>query len=110
VSTVSTHVLDTSRGCPADGIAVQLTRVSGPGEHVAHETTDRDGRVGDLGPQGLPPGTYLLTFATAEYFARTGTVAFFPEVCIHFCVTDPSAHYHVPVLLSPFAYSTYRGS
>ena len=110
MSTVSTHVLDTSRGCPAEGIAVQLARVGEPSEHIADGTTDADGRVGDLGPEDLPPGTYRLTFATAEYFARTGTDAFFPEVSIQFCLADPSAHYHLPVLLSPFTYTTYRGS
>lgn len=110
MSTVTTHVLDTSRGCPADGVAVELARVSQPAERIARATTDRDGRVGDLGPADLSAGSYRLTFATAEYFDRTGTAAFFPEVSIQFNVTDPSEHYHVPVLLSPFAYSTYRGS
>ncbi|MDQ3628623.1 MAG: hydroxyisourate hydrolase [Actinomycetota bacterium] len=110
MSTVSTHVLDTSRGCPADGIAVRLTRVGDPATSLADGVTDRDGRVAELGPEALPPGTYGLTFATAEYFDRIGTSAFYPEVSIQFLVTDPGEHYHVPVLLSPFAYSTYRGS
>lgn len=110
MSTVSTHVLDTSRGRPADGIAVYLARAAEPGGGIAQGTTDSDGRVGELGPDDLPPGIYQLTFATAEYFARTGTPAFFPELAIQFSVTDPGQHYHVPVLLGPFAYTTYRGS
>lgn len=110
MSTVSTHVLDTSRGRPADGITVQLARAAEPGGAIAQGTTDRDGRVGELGPDALPPGIYRLTFATAEYFARAGKPAFFPELAIHFSVTDPGQHYHVPVLLAPFAYTTYRGS
>lgn len=110
MSTVSTHVLDTSRGCPAAGIAVRLSRAGDPGAEIARAATDRDGRAGELGPEGLAPGTYQLTFATAAYFARTGAPAFFPEVCIQFSVTDPAEHYHVPVLLSPYSYSTYRGS
>ncbi len=110
MSSVSTHVLDTSRGCPADGVAVQLARVGEPDEHIAGGATDADGRLGELGPEALPPGTYRLSFETAGYFARSGTDAFFPEVSIQFRVTDPSAHHHLPVLLSPFAYTTYRGS
>lgn len=110
MSTVTTHVLDTSRGCPAAGVAVQLARVSSPAEPIARASTDSDGRARDLGPADLCAGSYRLTFATAEYFERTGTTAFFPEVSVQFEVTDPSEHYHVPLLLSPFAYSTYRGS
>jgi 5-hydroxyisourate hydrolase len=103
---LSTHVLDAARGCPAAGVAVRLDR---GGELVAGATTDADGRVRDLGPE-LAAGPYRLTFATGDYFAATGQQGFYPEVAVSFTVTDPAQHHHVPLLLSPFAYSTYRGS
>lgn len=109
MSTVSTHVLDTARGRPGDGIGVRLRRVDGDGELVASGTTDADGRVAELGPDALPAGTYRLLFDTGAYFARSTTTTFFPEVSVTFAVTD-AEHYHVPLLLSPFAFSTYRGS
>ena len=73
---------------------------------------DADGRLKELMPPGTPlaDGTYRLTFGTAEYFAAGGTPAFYPSVTIVFAVSDASQHYHVPLLLSPFGYSTYRGS
>jgi 5-hydroxyisourate hydrolase len=77
---------------------------------VASAVTDADGRVAELGPDRVEPGTYRLVFDTAAYFAATGQTGFFPEVSLVFTLTDPEQHYHVPVLLSPFAYSTYRGS
>ena len=108
---VTTHVLDTARGCPAAGVTVTLSRLDadvsttlGVGE------TDADGRCGDLAPPRLEPGTYRLRFDTAAYFAASGQVGFFPEVAVTFSLTDPGQHHHVPLLLSPFAYSTYRGS
>jgi 5-hydroxyisourate hydrolase len=111
VAAVTTHVLDTSRGCPAAGVPVTLSRLDadvatilGVGE------TDADGRCGDLAPPRLEPGTYRLRFDTAAYFAASGQVGFFPEVAVTFSLTDPGQHHHVPLLLSPFAYSTYRGS
>ncbi len=110
MSTVSTHVLDTSQGRPGAGIQVALERIGESTDRVAIGTTDDDGRVGDLGPEELAVGTYRLVFATQEYFERSGTATFFPEVSIAFAVADSGEHYHVPVLLSPFAYSTYRGS
>jgi hydroxyisourate hydrolase len=106
-STVSTHVLDAALGRPGAGVAVRLERLATPPETVGEGATDDDGRVADLGA-GLPPGDYRLSFDTAAYFARTGTDTFFPRVDIVFAVT--SGHHHVPVLLSPFAFSTYRGS
>jgi len=109
MSSVSTHVLDTSRGVPAAGIAVRLEREGGD-ELLASGTTDDDGRVGQLGPAGLAVGNYRLVFDTRGYFDRLQTPAFFPEVVVVFRVGDPNEHYHVPVLLSPFAFSTYRGS
>jgi 5-hydroxyisourate hydrolase len=108
VSHVTTHVLDSGRGIPAAGIAVALT---GPtGEVIATGETDADGRVSALGPDRLPAGDYQLEFATGPYFMRAGRATFFPRVTIEFVLADESSHYHVPLLLSPFAYSTYRGS
>ena len=109
MSTVSTHVLDTAVGRPGVGIEVRLERVDADAGLVATGTTDADGRVGELGPESLPAGTYRLVFDTGAYFTRSATAAFFPQVSVTFVVTD-AGHYHVPVLLSPFAFSTYRGS
>ena len=103
--TLSTHVLDATLGRPAAGVAVRLSR---GGEVVAEAVTDADGRVGELGPPTA--GTHTLTFDTGGYFAATGQQGFYPEVAVTFAVTDPGQHLHVPLLLSPFAYSTYRGS
>ena len=81
----------------------------GTWRHLADSTTDADGRAKDLGPEQLEPGHYKLNFATGDYYAGLQTATFFPEVDLVFEVTGPE-HYHVPLLLSPFAYSTYRGS
>jgi hydroxyisourate hydrolase len=102
---VTTHVLDAARGRPAAGIAVTL---SGPAGSVASGRTDADGRVSDFGPEALQPGDYRLEFATGEWFAEQGVEAFYPRVVVDFRLGE--GHHHVPVLLSPFAYSTYRGS
>jgi 5-hydroxyisourate hydrolase len=102
---LSTHVLDAVAGRPAAGIAVTLTDTAGA--VLATARTDADGRVAELAA-GLAPGVYRLTFDTADYFA--GAPSFYPEVVIAFEVTDGIPKYHVPLLLSPFAYSTYRGS
>ena len=111
MSTVTTHVLDTARGAPAVGVPVRLERVSGPGpEEIGRASTDSDGRVSDLGPQRLPAGTYRLVFDTAGYFAQQRTAGFFPEVAVTFTVDGEGQHYHVPLLLSPFGFATYRGS
>jgi 5-hydroxyisourate hydrolase len=110
MSTVTTHVLDTSTGRPGVGVAVVLERLGDSAEVIASGVTDGDGRTSDLGPDNLPVGTYRLVFATGEYFAAAGVDTFFPQVDIVFTVSDPTEHYHVPALLSPFAYSTYRGS
>ena len=101
---VSTHVLDTATGRPAAGVAVRLSGTDGSA--VADRVTDADGRVADLAGD-LPAGTYRLTFDVAGY---AGADAFYPEVVIAFRITVPDAHHHVPLVLSPFAYSTYRGS
>ncbi|MCW2716347.1 hydroxyisourate hydrolase [Pseudonocardia sp.] len=102
---LSTHVLDAAAGRPAVGVPVRLEQGSAV---LADAVTDADGRVTGL---DLPrAGTYRLTFDTGTWFAATGTTAFYPEVTVAFTVTDPAQHHHVPLLLSPFAYSTYRGS
>lgn len=87
-----------------------LERQGGDWEHVASGTTNDDGRIGDLGPEALASGTYRITFDTGAYFARTNTATFYPEVTITFVIDEDEKHYHVPILLSPFAFSTYRGS
>ena len=108
---LSTHVLDAVSGEPAAGVTVALSRRSADGTwiEVASAGTDADGRVRDLAPQGLEPVDHRLVFDTAAYFAATGQTGFYPEVAITFRV-DEERHYHVPLLLSPFAFSTYRGS
>jgi 5-hydroxyisourate hydrolase len=104
--TISTHVLDTAHGEPAAGVPVRLERDDG-GEWVAvaTATTDGDGRVRDLAQ--IAPGRHRLVFDTASYL---GPEAFFPEVVVIFQVAGPERHLHVPVLLSPYGYTTYRGS
>lgn len=111
-SHITTHVLDTVLGRPATGVGLRLARHTSDGEveQVATATTDADGRSKDLGPQRLAPGTYQLTFATGEYFAAQGRDHFYPQVTIDFLIEAGQDHYHVPILLSPYAYSTYRGS
>lgn len=103
---LTTHVLDASTGAPAAEVGLALT---GPdGSVIADGATDDDGRAG-LGPDLLAPGDYTLRFATREHFAARGVDAFYPFVSVTFTVAD-DRHLHVPILLSPFAYSTYRGS
>ena len=106
-ASLSTHVLDTSRGRPAVGLRV--TVLSPAGTELGTGVTDHDGRVPDLGTGPLPPGEHRLRFATGEWFAELGVTAFYPEVVIAFTVGDED-HYHVPLLLNPYGYSTYRGS
>ncbi len=106
MSAVTTHVLDTALGRPAAGVPVQLRRGSAV---LAEARTDSDGRVGELGPVRLDPGVYELDFDVASYAEPAGQPCFFPNVTLRFVVAD-DAHHHVPLLLSPFAYSTYRGS
>ena len=105
--TLSTHVLDAVSGTPAVGVAVTLRAAADA--PLAAAVTDDDGRVQRLAAE-LAPGVYRLRFDTGGYFAARGVAAFYPEVVIAFEVTDPAVHYHVPLLLSPYAYSTYRGS
>ena len=109
---ISTHVLDAAAGHPAGGIAVTLERLDSTGWMlVSASATAPDGRLTDLaGPGPLRAASYRLTFDVRAYYAATGTPAFYPQVVVVFEVADPAQHYHVPLLLSPFAYSTYRGS
>lgn len=107
--TLSTHVLDTVRGVPATDVAVQLFRRADDGWQAAGSgATTEDGRL--TIPPPVLAGVYRLRFDTGCYFDRTGERAFYPEVIVTFEITDPDAHHHVPLLLSPFGYSTYRGS
>ena len=108
MGTLSTHVLDTTRGAPAAGLAISLTAADGSA--LGSGVTDGDGRVGALGPDRLPAGDYTLTFDTGGYFTASGVTGFYPSVAITFTVADAEAHYHVPLLLNPYGYSTYRGS
>ena len=104
---ISTHVLDAVSGKPAAGVPVTLLDAGHATLTSAY--TDVDGRIAALGAE-LSLGVYRLTFDTAAYFAAQGVSAFYPEVTITFEITDAAAKYHVPLLLSPYAYSTYRGS
>jgi 5-hydroxyisourate hydrolase len=99
---LTTHVLDTARGVPAAGVRIELRR---GGESLATVTTNADGRARLL--DETPAGEYELTFAVGDYF---GERAFLDRVPVRFSVADPGAHYHVPLLVSPWSYSTYRGS
>jgi 5-hydroxyisourate hydrolase len=111
---ITTHVLDTARGCPAAGVKVRLERLASDGSAtlLAHSSTDGDGRCRRLLPEGHPAeaGSYRLTFETGAYLEAQGIEPFFPAVAILFRVAAEGEHYHVPLLLSPFGYSTYRGS
>jgi 5-hydroxyisourate hydrolase len=102
---ISTHVLDTARGLPAAGIKVTLSlRAGGDWSLVANAVTDTDGRVREFGSARIEPGDYRLQFDTAAYST------FYPEVSVVFTVSDADAHHHVPLLLAPFGYSTYKGT
>jgi 5-hydroxyisourate hydrolase len=112
VAGIATHVLDTSAGRPASGVAVELEVFAAGGwEPVGAGLTDEQGRL-DLLAEGAEPmaGTYRIRFDTGAYFGARDVATFFPAVTVEFEVTDPHEHHHVPVLLSPFGYSTYRGS
>jgi 5-hydroxyisourate hydrolase len=111
---ITTHVLDTSRGRPASGVRVILERRStgSDWEIVGEGVTDADGRLRTLVPSGssAPPGIYRLQFETGAYFAAQSIAGFYPQVTISFEVARHEAHYHVPLLLSPYGFTTYRGS
>ena len=111
MSRITTHVLDTALGAPGARVAVTLLRREANATlELARAVTDSDGRVRDFAIPSLVAGTYQLSFDTAGYFGASGRSAFFERVLIEFTVHDPSQHYHVPLLLSPFGYTTYRGS
>lgn len=114
MSTLSTHVLDTHRGRPASGVPITLELQGDSGEwtQLARGVTNGDGRVRDFLPQGarVEPGVYRMAFDTGAYFRALGVRGFYPLVTVVFELTAPDEHYHVPLLLSPFGYSTYRGS
>ncbi len=108
MSPITTHVLDTAKGCPAADIPVVLELLNNSNwQTIAKGTTDGDGRIMDWMDNGMQAGEYRITFATSKYHNNKG---FFPSVTINFMVENPEQHYHVPLLLSPFSFSTYRGS
>ena len=113
MSVITTHVLDLALGRPARGVPVKLELLAEGGwVTLAERVTDDDGRVRDLIATGtrLTAGKFRLTFSTGDYAHAHGGTTFYPEVPITFEIQDPDQHYHVPLLLSPFGYSTYRGS
>ena len=113
MSPITTHVLDTLRGRPAAGIAVRLEQIDAQGTwHVlGNEETNADGRVETLLTDSkIAAGLYRLTFETGDYWDDSEVATFYPRVVIEFEVHEASGHYHVPLLLSPFSFTTYRGS
>jgi 5-hydroxyisourate hydrolase len=112
MSGITTHVLDTSRGRPAGGVPVTLERTDEKGSWtlLGSGQTDDDGRFRTLLSTAPSAGTYRLTFDTRTYFETARLPVFYPRVAITFCTAAAEDHYHVPLLLSPFGYSTYRGS
>jgi hydroxyisourate hydrolase len=112
MSQITTHILDTSIGKPAAGVSISLQKPGAQGwETLASGTTNGDGRIPDLlsKEEVLPPGNYSMLFEVAPYFDRQNLKSFYPQIRIEFKVSDES-HYHIPLLLNPFGYSTYRGS
>ena len=113
MSTISTHILDTARGIPAEGVPLILEANTDDGwTPIGGGTTNDDGRVRDLLNEGesLDVGMYRMTFETGVYFEQNQTKGFYPVVKVVFEIQAPDEHYHVPLLLSPYGYSTYRGS
>jgi 5-hydroxyisourate hydrolase len=114
MSPITTHILDVSTGVPARGVAVTLERQTANEnwEIIGEGATDDDGRLRDLfaSNDNFAAGNYRLTFETGAYFAKREIEGFYPQATIAFTVRDAAQHYHVPLLLSPFGYSTYRGS
>ena len=113
MSTISTHILDTSRGRPAAGVSVKLEILSaGEGwSPLSEAVTDNDGRVKEfILSEQLGPGTHRLLFSVGKYFESLNQESFYPEVTVTFLIGSATEHYHVPLLISPFGYSTYRGS
>jgi 5-hydroxyisourate hydrolase len=113
MSQISTHILDTARGCPAEGVRVTLSMADGDGwTEIAQGVTNGDGRVGDLlaADRVLDAGTYRMHFEVQGYFRNRGHKHFYPFVEVAFNIDGDGQHYHIPLLLSPYGYSTYRGS
>ena len=114
MSTISTHILDTSRGSPASGVAVSLEmqNIDESWTELSHAWTDTDGRVKPffLVDRPVANGTYRLVFDTGEWFRAAGRESLYPEVVIQVTLSDSEPHYHIPLLLAPFGYSTYRGT
>jgi 5-hydroxyisourate hydrolase len=114
MSTISTHILDVSRGAPAGGVAVHLDiqNTNETWTELSHAWTDEDGRVKPffLVEEPLSGGTYRLVFDTEPYFSGLNIEFFYPQVTVVFKIDDAAQHYHVPLLISPYGYSTYRGS
>jgi 5-hydroxyisourate hydrolase len=113
MSQITTHILDIARGAPAEGVAISLHRQEGDNwSEVGAGRTNADGRIPDLCTAGevLPAGTYRMHFETAAYFEGNGDPVFYPWADVVFCMGGDGQHYHIPLLLSPFGHSTYRGS
>jgi 5-hydroxyisourate hydrolase len=109
-ATLTTHVLDTARGCPGAGISVGLFALDGERTLLHVAVTNADGRTDAPLATDLAPGAYELVFAVTDYFGRDGVAAFFDEIPVRFTLAGDAARYHVPLLLSPWGYTTYRGS
>jgi len=110
---ITVHVLDTSRGKPAAGLTVVLEQADGKEwRELSKGKTDGGGRIETLLPKNkpVPAGIYRITFESGAYFAESKTKTFYPRITVIFEIADPKEHYHVPLLLNPFGYSTYRGS
>jgi 5-hydroxyisourate hydrolase len=112
MSPITTHVLDTRLGRPAANVAVSLERLdAGAWQVVGYGATNEEGRLATLlAPDALAPGRHRITFDTGAYFQQQQVEHFYPSVTVDFEIVDPAQHYHVPLLLSPFGFSTYRGS
>lgn len=113
MSQITTHVLDISLGRPAAGVGVilEIEKTAGTWKELSRGATDGEGRLRHLlAPATLVAGTYRLTFETQSYFESCGVAGLYPRIAVEFLVRDPLIHYHIPLLLSPNGYSTYRGS
>jgi len=112
MSKITTHVLDIARGSPAAHVHIKLERRMSDGSYkeIGSGRTDHDGRLRSLAPDQIEEGVYRITFDTRSYFDAHQLQSFYPEASIAFEVRDANQHYHVPLLLSPYGYSTYRGS